>query len=72
MHLLAVAGGAARTGLTFAAEAGGEHATSQFQINLFWIIVAALNFLVFFALVYLIVLKPVGRMLVERRARQSV
>lgn len=69
MDLFAVAGGVARKGLTFAAEAGGEHATSQFQINLFWIIVAALNFLIFFALVYLIVLKPVGRMLTERRER---
>jgi F-type H+-transporting ATPase subunit b len=69
VDLLAVAGGVARKGLTFAAETGGEHATSQFQINLFWIIVAALNFLIFFALVYLIVLKPVGRMLTERRER---
>jgi F-type H+-transporting ATPase subunit b len=38
-------------------------------INLFWIIVSALNFLVFFVLAYQIVLRPVGRMLAERRER---
>jgi F-type H+-transporting ATPase subunit b len=38
-------------------------------INLFWIIVAALNFLVFFAVLYLVVLKPIGVTLRERRAR---
>ncbi len=74
MDLLAVAGGVTQRALTFAAEAaegaeGHAAAPAQFQINLFWIIVAALNFLVFFAIVYLIVLKPVGRMLAERRER---
>lgn len=68
MDLLAVAGGVAQQGMTFAAEAGGGEG-SQFQINLFWIIVSALNFLVFFAIVYFIVLKPVGRMLSDRRER---
>ena len=38
-------------------------------INLFWIIAAALNFLVFFGVLYLVVLKPIGATLRERRAR---
>ncbi len=37
-----------------------ETATAGLTINLFWIIVAALNFLVFFAVLYLVVLKPIG------------
>jgi len=47
----------------------GETATPGLTINLFWIIVAALNFLVFFAVLYLVVLKPIGTTLRERRAR---
>ena len=43
--------------------------TPGLTINLFWIIVAALNFLVFFAVLYLVVLKPIGATLRERRAR---
>jgi len=46
-----------------------ETATPGLTINLFWIIVAALNFLVFFAVLYLVVLKPIGTTLRERRAR---
>ncbi len=46
-----------------------ETATPGLTINLFWIIVAALNFLVFFAVLYLVVLKPIGVTLRERRAR---
>jgi F-type H+-transporting ATPase subunit b len=46
-----------------------ETATAGLTINLFWIIVAALNFLVFFGVLYLIVLKPIGVTLRERRAR---
>lgn len=46
-----------------------ETATPGLTINLFWIIVAALNFLVFFALLYLVVLKPIGVTLQERRSR---
>ena len=44
-------------------------ATPGLTINLFWIIVAALNFLVFFAVLYLVVLKPIGATLRDRRAR---
>ena len=46
-----------------------DTATAGLTINLFWIIVAALNFLVFFAVLYLIVLKPIGATMRERRAR---
>jgi F-type H+-transporting ATPase subunit b len=46
-----------------------DAATGGLTINLFWIIVAALNFIVFFAVLYLIVLKPIGVTLRERRAR---
>jgi F-type H+-transporting ATPase subunit b len=38
-------------------------------INLFWILVSAVNFLVFLALVYLFALKPVSKMLRDRRER---
>jgi F-type H+-transporting ATPase subunit b len=46
-----------------------ETASAGLTINLFWIIVAALNFLIFFALLYLVVLKQIGVTLRERRAR---
>jgi F-type H+-transporting ATPase subunit b len=59
------AGQAAREVVRLQAEA----AIPGLTINLFWIIVAALNFLVFFAVLYLIVLKPIGATLRERRAR---
>jgi F-type H+-transporting ATPase subunit b len=59
------AGQAAREVVRLQAEA----ATPGLTINLFWIIVAALNFLVFFAVLYLVVLKPIGATLQERRAR---
>jgi len=46
-----------------------EAASAGLTINLFWIIVAALNFLVFFAVLYLVVLKGIGVTLRARRAR---
>ena len=65
VDLLAVAGGAgqlARTVLGAEAEAG-------LQINLFWIIVSTLNFAVFLALLWKFALKPVSKMLDDRRVR---
>ncbi len=59
------AGQAAREVVRLQAEA----ATPGLTINLFWIIVAALNFLVFFAVLYLVVLKPIAATLKDRRAR---
>jgi F-type H+-transporting ATPase subunit b len=71
VDLLAVVGGAGHSALVFAAEAAaeGEGGGGGLTINLFWIIVAAANFLLFFALAYLIVLKPVGAMVSARRER---
>jgi F-type H+-transporting ATPase subunit b len=50
-----------------ATEAGGEEAAG-FQINLFWIIVQALSFLLFFAILYLVAFKRIGGVLEERRS----
>lgn len=50
------------------AAAGGEEGAGL-TINFFWIIVSAVNFIIFFLLVWRIVLTPVGRMLRERRER---
>jgi len=69
VDVLAVAGGLGRDALVFAAEASSEGEGGGLTINLFWIIVAAANFLLFFALAYLIVLKPVGAMVGSRRER---
>jgi len=52
--------------LSLTAEAGDS---TGLTINWFWVIVSALNFIVFFFLVYRIVLVPVGRMLADRRER---
>jgi len=68
VDLFAVATGLARDALLFAAEAGHDEAAG-FQINLFWVIVSALNFLVFFMLAWTLALKPVTRQLQARRAR---
>ena len=58
-------GQAAREVVRFQAET----ASAGLTINLFWIIVAALNFLIFFAVLYLVVLRGIGVTLRERRAR---
>jgi F-type H+-transporting ATPase subunit b len=66
VNLLAVAGGAgdlARTVLAAESGSGG------LQINLFWIIVSTLNFAVFLALLWRFALKPVSKMLDDRRVR---
>jgi F-type H+-transporting ATPase subunit b len=39
------------------------------QINFFWVIVSSINFLIFLALIYTFALKPVSKMLGDRRAR---
>lgn len=67
MSVLAVAQDLAQ-GLVALASEGGEEGAGL-TINLFWIIVSAVNFLVFFLLVYRIVLIPVGGMLRDRRER---
>jgi F-type H+-transporting ATPase subunit b len=42
---------------------------SGLSINLFWVIVAALNFLLFFALIWVFAFRPVSDMLARRQAR---
>jgi len=67
VNLLAVADGFLRNAAVFAAEEGGG--SSGLTINLFWIVVSALNFLVFFAIAWKLALKPVAKQLRERRDR---
>jgi F-type H+-transporting ATPase subunit b len=64
--ILAATRGSVEPLVAFAAEA---ESGAGLTINLFWIIVSALNFIVFFFLVYRIVLVPVRGMLDDRRAR---
>ena len=65
MDILAVASGAGRDTIQLAAEEGA----ALFQINLFWVIVSALNFILFFAIIWAFALKPVSRMLSERKEK---
>ena len=65
MDILAVASGAGRDTVQLAAEEGA----ALFQINLFWVIVSALNFILFFAIIWAFALKPVSRMLSERKEK---
>jgi len=66
MEILAVAQLLDEHGMAFAAE-GAEGA--GLTINLFWIIVAGLNFIIFALVAYRVVLLPVGKRLEERRDR---
>lgn len=62
----AVASGADEQLLAFAAESGGG---AGLTVNVFWVIIAAINFVVFFLIAYRLVLVPVGNRLSERRER---
>ena len=64
MHLFAAASEVARSAVVLTAEGT---AAGGFTINLFWVIVAALNFLVFFALAWIIILGPLSGRLADRR-----
>lgn len=66
MAILALAQGLTDRVAAFASESGEA---AGLTINFFWIIVSALNFIVFFYLIYRLVLVPVGRTLTERRER---
>lgn len=65
MDLLAIGGIGASGAIASAAEAEA----TGLQINLFWIIVATLNFIVLFVILSTVALGPLRRMLDERRAR---
>lgn len=69
MDILAAATGLSGQVVAFAAGAAEGGGGGGLTINVFWIVVAALNFVLFFALAYLIVLKPVGRTIGARRER---
>ena len=66
MDILAVAAGVGHTVVRLAAEEGGE---TLFQINLFWVIVSALNFILFFVIIWTFAFKPVSGMLSERKSK---
>jgi F-type H+-transporting ATPase subunit b len=66
VEFLSVAGDLVRDTLPLFTEAGGEE-VAGFQINLFWIIVQAISFLVFLALLYVLALKRIGGVLETRR-----
>lgn len=66
MDLLAIAAAASQTVVRPGAEAGVE---AGLTINFFWIIVSALNFLVFLALIWAFGFRRIAAMLDERRAR---
>lgn len=66
MEILAVAQGLTETLPVFAAESGEG---GGLTVNLFWVIVAGANFLVFFLLAYKIAIEPLGERLQERRER---
>lgn len=46
-----------------------EEESAGLAINFFWIIVSSLNFLLFLGILYVFALRPVSRMLAERRDR---
>ncbi|HET9613228.1 MAG TPA: F0F1 ATP synthase subunit B [Candidatus Limnocylindrales bacterium] len=66
MDLFAVAGAAAHGAVALAQTEG---AAPGLQINLFWIIVSSLNFLVFATILYWLFGAPISRMLAARRER---
>jgi len=65
VDFLAIASEAGRHAVQLTAEEGG----ALFQINLFWVIVSALNFILFFILVWTFAFKPVSKMLADRKDR---
>jgi F-type H+-transporting ATPase subunit b len=65
VDILAVATGAGHQVIQSAAEEGG----ALFQINVFWVIVSALNFILFFAIIWSFAFKPVSKMLADRKSR---
>ncbi len=65
MDLLSIAAGAAQGAVPALAEGGG----AGLQINLFWIIVSSLNFLLFLFLISRFAFGPISAILESRRAR---
>lgn len=65
MDILAVAAGAAGGAIAFAAEESGGEA--GLTINLFWVLVSAINFLLLAFIVWTFAFKPLTRTLDDRR-----
>ena len=68
MDILAIATEAGRHAVQLAA-AAEEGEGALFQINLFWVIVSALNFILFFVIIWTFAFKPVSAMLADRKSR---
>jgi F-type H+-transporting ATPase subunit b len=68
VDLFALAGAVAHGAVALAAEEPGA-TEAGLQINLFWIIVSSLNFIVFAVILYWLFGGPITRILSERRAR---
>ncbi|MGK2849557.1 MAG: F0F1 ATP synthase subunit B [Candidatus Limnocylindrales bacterium] len=66
MDILAVAAGAAGGAIALTAEEGGEAA--GLTINLFWVLVSAINFLVLLFIVWTFAFRPLTKSLDDRRA----
>lgn len=65
MDILAVAAGTAGGAITLGAEGGAE---GGLTINLFWVIVSAINFVLLFAIVWTFAFKPLAKTLDDRKA----
>jgi len=65
VDLLAVATGVAHD----AARLGAAEGEPLFQINLFQVIIAAANFLIFLAIIWAFAFKPISKLLADRKAR---
>jgi F-type H+-transporting ATPase subunit b len=68
VDLLAVASDLGRLVIELTTEEGAATETT-FQVNLFQVVIAAANFVVFLVLLYVFALKPVARLLEDRRSR---
>jgi F-type H+-transporting ATPase subunit b len=66
VDFLAIASGVAQHAARLTTEAEGE---ALFQINLFQVIIASANFVVFLALLWTFALKPVAKILSDRKER---
>lgn len=66
MDLLALASGAGREVVRLTAEGEAE---ALFQVNLFQVIIAAANFVLFLAIIWTFAFRPVSKMLADRKAR---
>ena len=68
MDFIASLTAGARETIVLATEAGEAAAEPGFQINLFWVVVQALSFLLFLAILYLVAFRRIGGVLESRRS----